>query len=130
MESQPDGMSHQEARDLSSMPVPQSRMFKGYLWNQGCRTAAHSQRAPGKASLDHKAYVLLDIGIKWKKKVGAFAPSVVGFGGGFLVTVMKLWCVPGPLSLTAEVDSPVTDVQQSSPVMVSVANQTEEGCSV
>lgn len=86
MESQPDGMSHQEARDLSSVPVPQSRMFKGYLWNRGCRTAAHSQRAPAKASLDHKTYVLLDIGIKWKKTVGAFAPGVVGFGGVSLVT--------------------------------------------
>lgn len=80
MESLPDGMSHQEARDLSSVPVPQSRMFKGYLWDQGCRTAANSQRAPAKASLDHKTYVLLDIGIKWKKKVETFAPSVVGLG--------------------------------------------------
>lgn len=55
--------------------------LKGYLWNWGCRTAANSQRVPGKASPDQKTYVLLDIGIKWKKKVGAFTPGVIGLGG-------------------------------------------------
>lgn len=73
MESLPDGMSHQEARDLSSVPVPQSRMFKGYLWNQGCRTAANSQRAPVKASLDHKTYVQI-LGSNGRRKLKHLPP--------------------------------------------------------
>lgn len=44
-----------------------------------------------KASLDHNMYVLLENGVKWKKKVGTFLLSVVGLGAG----------VPGDLTVVS-----------------------------
>lgn len=51
---------------------------------------------------------------------------------GLCFTFMKLWCVHDRLSpnLTSEADSPLSDIQESFTVMLAVANQTAENCSV